>query len=105
MGWNSDVPDRQWEGKAEGARLRKHSRRGECAGTGYQRRHEAHEGTSDYRPVVSHDFVSFVTFPSTDYWPWLDVLVAPPGSRNEMYSPEYAPPPTATMMYCLPSAE
>jgi hypothetical protein len=39
------------------------------------------------------------------YRPWLDVLVAPPGSLNAMYSPEYAPPPTATMMYCLPSAE
>ena len=38
------------------------------------------------------------------YRSWLEVLVAPPGRRNAMYSPEYTPPATATMMYCLPSA-
>src|SRR3954462_9485027 len=34
---------------------------------------------------------------------WLEVR-ALDGNANAMYSPEYTPPLTATMMYCLPSA-
>jgi len=31
------------------------------------------------------------------------VVVGASGNENAKYSPEYAPPLTATMMYCLPS--
>ncbi len=43
--------------------------------------------------------------PNSKFSQRLEVRVAPPGSANDRYSPEYAPPPTATMMYCLPSTE
>jgi hypothetical protein len=39
------------------------------------------------------------------YRPWFDGRVPAPGSANARYSPEYAPPPIATMMNCFPSTE
>ena len=36
---------------------------------------------------------------------YCDGRLAALGRLNARYSPEYAPPPTATMMYCFPSTE
>ena len=40
---------------------------------------------------------------SIPYRFWLVVVVSVIGSLNARYSPEYAPPLTATTTYCLPS--